>query len=137
VAGTINSHDINSMVTALQEGGYQAKLDFDQDGDPRILTGADGDKLEIAFSSCKNKNDCDYVEILAFWEGVKPDKGTIAASKWNSTEEFSTALYSEKDQNMYVYHYLITGADGISSSSLEKTLDYFVGDFEKVGKLIQ
>lgn len=132
-AAPVTAHDVRTVVSALQDNGFQAKLDKTDDGDPMIISGADGNKFAMTFSSCTAHADCSYIELIASWNDVKPELGAKIASSWQAEENYSGLIYLPNEGQLTAYHYLITGKDGISPDSLVDSISYFMKDFVSVG----
>jgi hypothetical protein len=135
-AATVNAHDVKTVVAALQENGYRAKLNKGEDGDPLIITGSGGNNIVLVFSSCTNHENCDYIEFLSYYADISPRNGSEIVNKWHSEENFASVLYIEREKQLSLYHYIITGTGGISSESLTDTMSYFVKDLASLGALV-
>jgi hypothetical protein len=132
-AAPVTAHDARTVAAALQDNGFQAKLDKTEDGDPMILSGSGGNRFALIFSSCTAHADCSFIEMVAFWTGVEPAMGSKLTTAWNSEENFSGVLYFPDRRQVSLYHYLITGKDGISAESLVESVGYFMEDFANIG----
>jgi Putative bacterial sensory transduction regulator len=84
----------NSIVTALQEGGYKAILTKDSTGDPKIESASSGSRFFINFYGCTKNVDCKTVTFYAGWTGTNVSMNQ--ANEWNKVKRFSRA-YIDKD----------------------------------------
>ncbi|WP_422370466.1 YbjN domain-containing protein [Hoeflea sp.] len=68
-AQMVNPNDPATVVQALQELGYQARLEAASDGDPRIKSSIDGTNYSINFYGCNSDNrDCGSLLLQAGWD---------------------------------------------------------------------
>lgn len=93
-AQMVRASSPNSVVTALQEGGYKAVLSKDGTGDPKIESASSGARFFINFYGCKNNFDCTTVTFYAGWSKVNVSLNQI--NEWNKAKRFSRA-YIDKD----------------------------------------
>ncbi len=96
-AQMVRAQDPQSLVKALQEAGFQAKLDTDSRGDPRITSGLSGTRFYIMFYNCTANRDCATVQFRTAYKLEKPI-GLTEINAWNSKQRFAKAyLDSEND----------------------------------------
>ncbi|HLZ76658.1 YbjN domain-containing protein [Phenylobacterium sp.] len=133
VASTVLAAHADSVVAALKENGYQAKLEKGDDGSPQIITASGGNKMVMTFSSCTKGDNCEYIELIASWSGTSDADARSAVTKWNGEEHFAAAIYLPKDKYVVLYHYIITGSAGISDSSLIASIEYFDREYVQIG----
>jgi hypothetical protein len=129
------SRNVYSIATGLVSAGYKGEVDVTDPKSPKIYTGIDGNKAMLAFSSCV-ATDCNYLEFIAEWSGVDQDQANRTFKEFALEEEFSSIVYQKDSKNLIVYHYVIIGADGITTKTLFENLEYFNRDFEKIGKIL-
>lgn len=74
------------VATALQEAGYKAIIKQGDDGDPYILSAANGEEFSVEFYDCKDKH-CTSIAFASFY---KEDPLWTAAltNEWNATKRF-------------------------------------------------
>lgn len=65
-----------TVVKALHDAGYKAKLTVDKVGDPMIETSAAGYDFEVMFYGCEEKRQCDS---LQFYHGFEAGTENTAA----------------------------------------------------------
>jgi hypothetical protein len=68
----VQAQNPQSLVKALQGGGYQADLGSDSTGDPMITTSVSGTKFRILFYNCTANKDCRTVNFLVAYDFDKP-----------------------------------------------------------------
>ena len=90
-AQMVRAQDPQSLVKVLQEAGFQAQLDTDPTGDPRITSGVSGSRFYILFYNCTANRNCATVQFRA---GYKLDKplGLDRINAWNSSQRFAKAF---------------------------------------------
>jgi Putative bacterial sensory transduction regulator len=93
-AQMVRASDPQSVVAALQSGGYKAELGKDSTGDPRIRSAASGSNFVVTFYGCKDNRDCKTVTFYAGWTGTNTSLNQI--NEWNKVKRFSRA-YIDKD----------------------------------------
>lgn len=93
-AETVTATDPQSIVAALQAGGYKAILSKDSSGDPRIESAASGAKFIVTFYGCTKNVACKTITFYAGWSGGKSTLEQI--NEWNKARRFSRA-YKDKD----------------------------------------
>jgi hypothetical protein len=95
-AQTVTASNPQSVISALQTGGYKATLSKDSTGDPRIESAASGAKYYINFYGCTKNVDCASLTFYAAWSGTKATVESI--NQWNQKKRFSRAyIDSEGD----------------------------------------
>ena len=125
-AELVRSDDPASIVTALQDAGYKAKLSKGTDGDPMIESGSAGNGLIIFFAECKENKSCRQVEFLSYWncenETTKCNNLNI---KWNSQENLSHTMVSGK--NLALYYHMVMD-EGVSKAAFIRSFEMFAQD---------
>lgn len=93
----VRAQDPQSVVRALQNGGYAAQLGVDKVGDPMITSAVNGTKFQIFFYNCANHRECATVQ---FHSGYDLTNGSTmeVINGWNSSERFGRA-YLDKDSD--------------------------------------
>lgn len=71
-AANVQAENPQSLVKALQDGGYQAQLGTDSAGDPMITSAVSGTKFRILFYNCTQNKDCKTVNFLVAYDFDKP-----------------------------------------------------------------
>lgn len=127
--------NVESFARGLRQKGYQAEIDTSDPDSPSIITGIGGTKFSLSFSSCSKMN-CDYIQIMSFWNQVKPQKSQDVIKAWSNDENFSSAMLIPNNDMVAVYHYIVLGSDGITMQNLIENIEYFARDFERIGRLL-
>lgn len=112
----------DTVVQALLETGYKAKLGKDSGGDPMVSSSASGYDFDILFYGCTNNAQCDSLQMrVAF---AKDGANTFAlANKWNSAKRFSQASISDKGS--FVVDYDVTTAGGLTKANFADVIDWW------------
>ena len=134
-SSNITIRNVDTFAAELKKKGFQANLTINKNGNPRILTGVGGNNIVLAFSSCE-KSNCNYLEIIAFYTGIDEKQFLSLLMKYALEENFAVIYYNKPENNLYAYHYIILGNDGITSSNLIEKLSYFSSEFDKIGKIL-
>jgi Putative bacterial sensory transduction regulator len=111
-----------TVVTALQETGYKAKLDKDSEGDPKISSSASGYDFDIYFYGCKNNKQCDSIQFRVSFEKDGANTPELA-NKWNAGKRFSQAYISDK--GAFVTDYDVTTAGGLTKGNFADVVDWW------------
>ena len=89
-AENVRPQDPDSLVRALQGGGYQAKLGVDAVGDPLITSAVEGTTFQIFFYNCTNHKECATVQFHSGYHLNTPVT-LEALNGWNRTQRFGRA----------------------------------------------
>ncbi len=120
--GLICASNPATVVAALQETGYKAKLDKDNEGDPKISSSASGYDFDILFYGCKANKQCDSLQFRISFE--KDGANTFElANKWNSTKRFSQASISDKGS--FLADYDVTTVGGLTKTNFADVVDWW------------
>jgi hypothetical protein len=131
-AGLVKAQDPQSLVRALQNGGYQAKLGVDKVGDPMITSGYSGTTFQIFFYNCTNHVGCATVQFHSGYDFTTPlPLETI--NEWNRSERFGRA-YLDKENDPILEMDLDLDDGGLSPLLFIDNVEFWtsvLGKFEK------
>jgi Putative bacterial sensory transduction regulator len=129
--GLICASDPMTLVTAMQEEGYRAKLDKDSGGDPMIESEASGYDFQVYFYDCKDAKDCKAIQFNSGF--ITADDQTPAyANNWNKDKRFIKAFVNEKKE--LTLQYDMTTVGGLNKRNFADALDWWasmLGEFAK------
>lgn len=111
-----------TVVKALQDAGYKAKLTADREGDPMVSSAAAGYDFDVLFYGCENKKRCDSIQFyLGFSKG---EENTPAyANKWNVTNRFvQMAAHPDKTLSL---QYDMSTIGGVNAANFADALDWW------------
>ena len=84
----VYAQDPQTLVAALQAGGYEAKLGKDRAGDPMITSKASGTTYQLFFYNCTNNRDCATIQFHSGYDmRTKPTLESMNA--WNKGKRFA------------------------------------------------
>jgi hypothetical protein len=89
-AQMVRAQDPGSVVKALQQGGYAAKLGTDKVGDPMITSGVSGTTFQVFFYNCTDHKNCATVQFHSGYD-LKESIGLERINEWNRTQRFGRA----------------------------------------------
>ena len=89
-AASVQAQDPESLVTALRNAGYAAKLGTDKVGDPMITSEIDGTAFQILFYNCTDHEECATVQFHSGYDLTKSPSLT-AINDWNQSQRFGRA----------------------------------------------
>ena len=92
----VRAQDPNSLVSALQEAGYSAKLGTDKVGDPLITSAVAGTTFQIFFYNCKEHKDCATVQFHSGYD-LKSAPSLEVVNEWNRTNRFGRAFLDKEN----------------------------------------
>jgi hypothetical protein len=96
-AEMVRAQDPESVVRALQQGGYAAKLGVDKVGDPMVTSGVSGTSFQIFFYNCTDHKECATVQFHSGYDLTK-SVGLDRINEWNSSQRFGRA-YLDKESD--------------------------------------
>ena len=130
--GLVRAQDPQSLVRALQNGGYQAKLGVDRVGDPMITSGFSGTSFQIFFYNCTNHTQCATVQFHSGYDFDHPlPLETI--NEWNRSERFGRA-YLDKESDPILEMDVDLDDGGLSPALFIDNIEFWtsvLGKFEK------
>src|SRR5690349_3343565 len=95
-AQMVRAQDPGTLVSALQKGGYAAKLGIDKVGDPMITSGVNGTTFQIFFYNCTNHKACATVSFHSGYD-LKTSPGLERINEWNRGKRFGRAYLDKED----------------------------------------
>jgi hypothetical protein len=96
-AQMVKAQDPMSLVRAMQNAGYAAKLGVDKVGDPMITSGYSGTTFQVFFYNCTNHKECATIQFHSGYDFDKPlPLETI--NEWNRSQRFARA-YLDKEND--------------------------------------
>lgn len=121
-AGLICASNPSSVVAALQEAGYAAKLTKDNLGDPLIESSGGGYKFDVLFYDCEERRQCGSLQLqISFRSEGYEDPGL--ANKWNTTKRLGQARINDKGE--FVLSYPLSTVGGLNQSNFRDVLDWW------------
>jgi Putative bacterial sensory transduction regulator len=87
-----------TVVKAMQEAGFRAKLDKDKTGDPLISSEASSYAFDIFFYGCENSKNCTSLQFQTSF-GAEEDNTPEYANAWNTKYRFVQASVKKKNFN--------------------------------------
>jgi hypothetical protein len=131
-AWLVRAQDPQSLVRALQNGGYQAKLGVDKVGDPMVTSGYSGTTFQIFFYNCTNHVGCATVQFHSGYDFDKPlPLDTI--NEWNRSQRFGRA-YLDKENDPILEMDLDLDDGGLSPALFIDNIEFWtsvLGKFEQ------
>ena len=94
-AQMVRAQDPDSLVEALQDGGYAARLGTDKVGDPMITSGVGGTSFQIFFYNCTDNTECATVQFHSGYD-MRDPVSLERINEWNSKERFGRAYLDDE-----------------------------------------
>ncbi len=95
-AQSVRGQDPGTLVAALQEAGYAAKLGTDKVGDPMITSGVSGTTFQIFFYNCTNHKNCATVQFHSGYDLSEP-VALERINEWNRSQRFGRAFLDKEN----------------------------------------
>ena len=95
-AQMVNAQEPNSVVSALLDAGYSAKLGTDAVGDPMITSSVGGTSFQIFFYNCVQHKACATVQFHSGYDLESP-VGLELINNWNRTQRFARAFLDKEN----------------------------------------
>ena len=131
-AQMVRAQDPQSVVYALQQGGYQAKLGVDKVGDPMITSAVSGTSFQVMFYNCTDHKDCATVQLhsgYSFTNKVSLDQ----INEWNRSQRFGRA-YLDKTNDPILEMDIDLDDGGLSMLLFQDNIEFWssvIVKFEK------
>lgn len=128
-AGMVCASDPATIVSALQQAGYKAKLEKDTQGDPLVSSSASGYNFDVLFYGCEKAAQCDSVQFSASFVAEKENTPAYA-NAWNIKKRFIQASVNDKSELFLRYD--ITTLGGMNKTNFADALDWWttmLGEF--------
>ena len=97
----------SSVAASLQEAGYKALVKTGADGDPYILSSANGEDFTIEFYGCKDGH-CSSLQFTS-WYKAEPLWTPALTNEWNSDKRFLRIGIDNKGQLHEYLDLTVTG----------------------------
>jgi len=129
----VDASDPKRIATLLQDEGYKAKIDVDEDGKITINSAANGADFQIYFQACSNgATEC---EILAFSAGFDLNQAVNRSliSDWNRTRWSKSYRDDEGDPFL---EFNVNAVHGVSEENFRDTLNWYTRELGEFVDLI-
>lgn len=121
-AEQVEARNPQSVVAALQEGGYKAVLAKDANEDPRIESASAGAKFIINFYGCADHKNCNSLTFFAGWTGLNVSMNQM--NEWNKIRRFSRA-YIDNDGDPILEFDIDLDDGGMSQELFINNVEYW------------
>ena len=128
-AAMVRAQDPQSIVAAMQEAGYTAKLGVDKVGDPMITSGYSGTTFQVLFYNCTNHKDCATIQFHSGYD-MKEKVSLEAVNEWNRTQRFGRA-FLDKDNDPILEMDLDLDDGGVSPALFVDNLEFWTSVLPK------
>ena len=93
--GKVSIADPNSIVAALQKGGYRATLTY-EDGAPEIESSAAGATYQLRFQNCESKDGCEDILVQSAYDLAKDAVSLETINKFNKDNRWARAYLDDE-----------------------------------------
>jgi hypothetical protein len=134
VTGMVCASDPQTIVNALQEEGYKAKLGTDAEGDPIVTSAASGYDFDILFYDCENHEQCASIQFRVSFS-KDADNTPELANKWNLDSRV-IQLAATSDQQLRG-NYDVTTIGGINKRNFADILTWWQDTLGELRKFFE
>ena len=131
-AQMVRPQNPQTLVAALQAGGYTATLGTDAVGDPKIDSAVSGTKFQIFFYNCTNHTACATVQFHSGYDlTTAPTLDRL--NEWNRTKRFGRA-FLDKEGDPILEMDVDLDDGGVSRALFIDNIEFWssiLGDFER------
>lgn len=113
--GLVCASKPETVVKAMQEAGFRAKLGTDKTGDPMVSSEASSYVFDIYFYGCEYGKNCTSLQFLASF-GAEDDNTPEYANEWNSNYRFVQASVEKMELQLA---YDVTTEGGLTKANFE------------------
>ena len=131
-AQMVRAQDPTSLVSALQNAGYAAKLGTDTVGDPMISSSVGGTTFQIFFYNCVNHLNCATVQFHSGYDLTNP-VSLERINTWNNTKRFARG-FLDKENDPILEMDVDLDDGGVSALLFIDNIEFWasiLGDYEK------
>jgi hypothetical protein len=131
-AQMVKAQDPQSLVNALQGGGYAAKLGVDKVGDPMITSGVAGTTFQIFFYNCTEHKACATITFHSGYD-LTASPGLEKINEWNRGKRFGRA-YLDKENDPILEMDVDLDDGGVATLLFIDNIEFWASiltDFEK------
>ena len=131
-AQMVRAQDPQSLVRALQDAGYAAKLGTDRVGDPMITSGVAGTNFQIFFYNCTEHRNCATVQFHSGYD-LRVPVDLPKLNEWNRTKRFARA-FLDKENDPILEMDVDLDDGGLSPALFIDNIEFWasiLGDFER------
>lgn len=122
--GSVCAEDPQTVVRAMQDAGYRAKLGkMESNGNPFIESSAGGYDFEVQFDNCTDNKDCQSLMFVVSFNNDDGGNTMELANKWNNGHRFSTMGFD--DRNWLNVSYDVTTVGGLSKANMASVLNWW------------
>ena len=128
----VRAQDPETVVSALRDGGYAAKLGVDKVGDPMITSGVSGTTFQIFFYNCTDHQQCATIQFHSGYSLGKP-VGLDHINQWNRSQRFARA-YLDKVNDPIIDMDVDLDDGGLSPELFIDNIEFWtsvLGNFER------
>lgn len=118
-----------TVVSALQDAGFRAKVDKDKLGDPMISSEASGYIFDIYFYGCEKNQKCASMQFKVEFK-PEDDNTPVYANDWNANYRFLQASVNDKKELQLAYDVSTVG--GLNKANFTDIVENWasvLGDF--------
>jgi Putative bacterial sensory transduction regulator len=123
IDGNVCASKPQTVVTALQDAGFRAKLGKDGDGDPMISSAAGGYNFDIYFYGCELHALCDSLQFGVGFD-ADPAYTVVLTNEWNKSKRFGYAAINDKGAFWMRYDVSTLGG-GLPAKNFADVIDWY------------
>ena len=109
----LKSSNPDLIAEKVRELGYRSIQKTGSDGDPYVISSANGDNFIIFFDGCKDGKNCEWIQFYASFEFDKKDYAKVRqiTDEWSGSGNFSSTNIS--GEKISLNYYLVMAEEGV------------------------
>ncbi|WP_237152492.1 YbjN domain-containing protein [Oryzibacter oryziterrae] len=128
---TFDAQSPKSVALAMQDLGYKAELDQNDNGEPIIQGRIARANYTMIFQGCTHKKDCLHILFLAWWDVDTKTDHLPAVNDWNRDHVMGRAFLN-KDEDSIGFDFALATVGGMTRDTFADNLQWWgdiLGDF--------
>ncbi|MCP5144056.1 MAG: YbjN domain-containing protein [Gammaproteobacteria bacterium] len=123
-AQNVDATSPDALILIIQELGYKALADTDQQGDPLIRSSANGGDFTIYFYGCNEGKDCKAIQYSKGYD-MADGMALERVNEWNKEHRFGK-VYLDAEMDPYIEMDVNMDLGGVNRKNFEDTFDWWL-----------
>jgi hypothetical protein len=121
---TFDARSPKSVALAMQDLGYKAEIDQNDNGEPIINGRIARADYTMIFQGCTHKKDCLHVLFIAWWDVDTKTDHLPAVNEWNRDHIMGRAFLNE-DEDSIGFDFALDTMGGMTRDTFADTLQWW------------
>ncbi len=119
----IDASDASRVMRAMQDFGFVATMEKDEQGDPKIVSRVSSTEFRVLFFGCTDNTNCSSILFRAGYD-LKDPLSALAINEWNRQKRFTRA-YIDDQGDPFLEMDVNMALDGLGEENFQDTLDWW------------